>query len=318
MATTERALTLLGLFQSRAVWTAPELAGELGVTERTVRRDIDRLRELGYAIGADRGPAGGYRLRRGQVTPPLLLVDDEAVAVALALRVVGSSALLGDPEPALRALIKLEAMLPAAARARVARLGEAVRTIDLDGPRTDIEVLTTLADGVAQRVQVRLGYTDAKGEVTDRRVEPHRLVAWSRRWYLAAFDLDRDDWRTFRLDRITEVCATTFRFRPRPDEPDLSATLPRRGGASRNRVEVLVDTPIAELEHYSPYVTLEPVDERTTRLSRGTDDPEATARWLLMMPEPIQVVGDDAVIAAVRAMAGRAESMLTALRPYSR
>lgn len=315
MASTERVLTLLGLFQSRgnSVWTAPELAERLGVTDRTVRRDVDRLRELGYTIGADRGHGGGYRLERGQVTPPLLLTDDEAVAVALALRTAGSTGLAGDQESALRALVKLEHVLPARARARVERLG---RAIDTGAPPardpTPVHLLMLLADCTAGRLQARLDYVDRRGAATERRVEPYRLVAWRRRWYLSAYDLDRDDWRIFRLDRVSQARATTFRFTPRPGEPDVAATLGSHHDADayRHRVELLVHAPIADLEGYAPYAVLEAVDARTTRMVSGTDDPARAAQWLLGMPEPVTVVGDEAVRAAVAGLAARVSSLL--------
>lgn len=315
MASTERVLALLGLFQSRgnSVWTAPELAERLGVTDRTVRRDVDRLRELGYAIGADRGHGGGYRLQRGQVTPPLLLTDDEAVAVSLALRTAGSTGLAGDQESALRALVKLEHVLPARARARVERLG---RAIDTGAPPaldpTPVDLLTLLADCAAGRLQARLDYMDRRGAATERRLEPYRLVAWRRRWYLSAYDLDRDGWRTFRLDRVRHVRATTFRFTPRPDEPDVAGSLGSHHDvdAYAHRVELLVRAPVADLEGYAPYATLEAVDARTTRMVSGADDPARAAEWLLRMPEPATVVGDEAVRAAVAALAGKVSALL--------
>lgn len=315
MASTERVLALLGLFQSRPVWTAPELAERLGVTDRTVRRDVDRLRDLGYAIRADRGHGGGYRLQRGQVTPPLLLTDDEAVAVALALRTSGSSGLAGDQEDSLRALVKLEHVLPARARARVERLGAAISAAEpFSGRTVPIDLLTTLADCVAGRVQARLGYLDRRGTATERRVEPYRLVAWSRRWYLSAFDLDRDDWRTFRLDRIQDARATTFRYRPRPGDPDITTALGSHHDPTsyRHRVELLVDAPLAELEGYAPWVTLEAVDGTTTRMVSGTDDPGRSAEWLLRLEHPFRLVGDEAVRAALESMRGRLEGALRA------
>lgn len=299
MATTERVLELLGLFQARPVWTAPQLADRLRVTERTVRRDVERLRELGYAIGADRGPAGGYRLRRGSVVPPLLLTDDEAVAVALCLRTAGLNGLAGQgtADPALTAATKLEAMLPAAARDRVRALAEAIRLPELAGEGVDAELLTGLAGAITRTRQVRLAYVDKFGNATERRVEPHRLVAWSRRWYLSAYDLDRADWRTLRLDRIADVHVTTFGFTRRPNEPNPLVTLATRADLAsyRHRVDLLVEAPLAELEGYASYVTLEPVTETTTRMISGADDPERAALWLLRLEHPFRLVGDTAV-----------------------
>lgn len=302
MATPERILALLGLFQAQPVWTAPELAERLDVTDRTVRRDVERLRELGYAIGADRGPAGGYRLSRGSVVPPVLLTDDEAVAVALSLRTAGASPLLGDPEASLRALVKLEALLPAAAKARIGQLADAIVAPPLGQQSTDIETLTVLADAVAQRVQARLKYVDRRGTASERRVEPHRLVAWHRRWYLSAWDLDRADWRTFRLDRLASARATTFRFTRRPGEPDVVASLSssREVESYGHQLELEVSVPIEELSAYAPYVTLEKIDATTTRLTGGADDPDRAVEWLVSNFEfPARVVGDPAVVAAL-------------------
>ena len=315
MASVERTLALLGLFQSRPVWTAPELAERLGVTDRTVRRDVERLRELGYAIGADRGPAGGYRLRRGTVLPPLLLTEDEAVAVALCLRTAGLNGFVGQgsTEPALRAATKLEAMLPSATRERVRVLAEAISTPELGPESVDAELITELADAVARTRQVRVSYGDRHRIPSQRRLEPHRLVAWGRRWYLSAFDLDRDDWRTFRLDRVAEVHVTTFAFRRRAGEPDLLQTLASRHDLDsyRHRVELEIAAPLAELEGYAPYATLEAVDAGTTRLIAGADDADRAADWLVRVEQPFRVVGDEAVREAVVRLRDRLTSALS-------
>ncbi|MGO0575165.1 helix-turn-helix transcriptional regulator [Ornithinimicrobium panacihumi] len=245
----------------------------------------------------------------------MLLTDDEAVAVALALRTAGSSGLAGDQEDSLRALVKLEHVLPARARARVERLGEAISAAEpFSGRSVPVDLLTTLADCVTGRVQARLGYLDRRGAATERRVEPYRLVAWGRRWYLSAFDLERDDWRTFRLDRIQDARATTFRYRPRPGEPDITTTLGSHHDPSsyRHRIELLVDAPLAELEGYAAYVTLEEVDATTTRMVSGTEDPARAAEWLLRLEHPFRIVGDKAVREALEALRGRLDVALGA------
>ncbi|GLY15939.1 DeoR family transcriptional regulator [Kineosporia sp. NBRC 101677] len=227
LRTTERVLTLLGLLQQRQVWTGPELAERLAVTPRTVRRDVDRLRALGYPVQAGPGAGGGYRLGPGQELPPLLLDDEEAIATAVAL--LAGAGWIGGPsstaqanpdatDATLRALSKLDQVLPARLRQEVRALSEAVESFGGGRTPLDPEALLTLARACRDQVEAGFGYrTGAPEPVSQqRRVEPYRLVASDRRWYLFAFDLDRDDWRTFRLDRMSEVHARTWRFTPRP------------------------------------------------------------------------------------------------------
>ncbi|MCM4077551.1 helix-turn-helix transcriptional regulator [Paractinoplanes hotanensis] len=210
--TTERVLALLGLLQQRRVWTGPELADRLGVTTRTVRRDVERLRTLGYPVHAGQGVGGGYQLGAGQALPPLLLDDEEAIATAVAL-LAGAEG--GDA--ALSALTKLDRVLPVRLRHEVQALAGAVESFGGGRPPVHSEVLMALVR--ACRDEVEAGFTYKGGW---RRVEPYRLVASDRRWYLLAYDLERDDWRTFRLDRMSDVAARTWRFRPR-EAPDAAA-----------------------------------------------------------------------------------------------
>ncbi|MBL7259452.1 helix-turn-helix transcriptional regulator [Paractinoplanes lichenicola] len=222
MGTTERVLALLGLLQQRRVWTGPELAERLGVTTRTVRRDVERLRVLGYPVNAGQGVGGGYQLGAGQALPPLLFDDEEAIATAVALLAGAES---GDA--ALRALTKLDRVLPSRLRHEVRALAESVSSFGGGRPAIDSEALMTLARACRDSVLVRFvyagrgvggrGVSDDGG--TEREVEPYRLVASDRRWYLLAFDLGRDDWRTFRVDRMSEISEKSWRFRPR-EAPD--------------------------------------------------------------------------------------------------
>ncbi|GAB2687845.1 helix-turn-helix transcriptional regulator [Nocardia thraciensis] len=227
--TTERVLTLLGLLQRR-VWTGPELAERLGVTPRTVRRDVERLRTLGYPVHASQGVGGGYRLRAGQDLPPLLLDDEEAIATAVSLLAGAGGAVAGAGDAALRALTKLDRVLPARLRHEVRALSGAVESFGGGRTPVDPEPLMTLARACRDRAEAGFDYPSG-GAVRPRRVEPYRLVASDRRWYLLAFDLDRDDWRSFRVDRMTAVEARTWHFRPRP-VPD-AATYVQEGVASR-------------------------------------------------------------------------------------
>jgi predicted DNA-binding transcriptional regulator YafY len=216
--TTERVLTLLGLLQQRQVWTGPELADRLGVTPRTVRRDVERLRALGYPVHASQGVGGGYQLGPGQNLPPLLLDDEEAIATTVALL---AGAVTGAGDAALRALTKLDQVLPIRLRHDVRALSAAVESFDGGRAPVDPDVLTTLARACRDEVEAGFDYPSGN-EVRRRRVEPYRLVVSDRRWYLLAYDLDRADWRSFRVDRMTEVSARTWRFRPRP-APDAAA-----------------------------------------------------------------------------------------------
>ncbi|MDQ4053827.1 MAG: YafY family transcriptional regulator [Actinomycetota bacterium] len=224
--TTERVLRLLTLLQRRPVWTGPELAAELGVTDRTVRRDAERLRALGYPVNATQGAGGGYQLGAGQALPPLLLDDEEAIATAVSLRLAAGGTVAGASEAALRTLAKLDQVMPPRLRGEVRALQEATATLTGGGVEVDGEVLMTLARSCRDALRVRFEYADRDGEATSRTVEPVQLVATGRRWYLMAWDVDRDDWRTFRLDRMREVVATTWRFRAR-EHPDPVAYVQR-------------------------------------------------------------------------------------------
>lgn len=223
METFERLLTLLTLLQRQATWTSEELAERLGVTTRTVRRDVTKLRDLGYVIDAEAGRYGGYRLLGGQAMPPLALADDEAVAVAVALRGLATSNVSGVDDAAITALAKLEQVLPGRLRERLSALGGAIESIGGPGPDTvDADTLVALAHACRSAERVRIAYTDARGTPSRRDLEPHRLVQAHRRWYLVAFDRGRDDWRTLRVDRIGEVAPQGRRSEPRP-APDVAA-----------------------------------------------------------------------------------------------
>lgn len=219
--TTERALALLNLLQTHRHWSGPDLALRLQVTERTVRRDVERLRELGYRIESTPGAAGGYRLEAGSAVPPLLLTDEEAVAMAIGLRVVAATRLVGGHETTLTALAKLEQVLPTSLRRRVNALADSVRPA---GMRSETAVSTELLGDLAlacrDHERVRFTYTAASGGVTRRRVEPHVLVPADRHWYLLCWDLEKEAWRTFRVDRLAGIEHTRVRFEPRPLTPE--------------------------------------------------------------------------------------------------
>lgn len=227
--TPARLLRLLSLLQTPREWPGSELAERLGVTDRTVRRDIDRLRELGYPVEATMGAAGGYRLVAGSALPPLLVEDDEAVAIAVGLRAAAGYAVAGIEESSVRALTKLEQVLPAKLRRRVRVLGTALALPADTGPLVDPEVLTVLAAAVTNRERVRFTYRDGGGRETRRHTEPVGLAPSRHRWYLVGYDVDRDDWRIYRVDRIERPQPTAARFTPR----DLPATDPAAYVAGR-------------------------------------------------------------------------------------
>ena len=204
---TERVLALLALLQQRQTWSGSELAERLGTTTRTVRRDVDRLRELGYPVNATQGVAGGYRLGAGRALPPLLLDDAEAVAVAVSLRLAAGGTVAGASEAALRALTKLDQVLPSRLRHRVRGIHDSISTLpgSAAAEAVDADALVAIAGACRDQVRLEFAYADRSGAGTQRRVEPYALVATGRRWYLMAYDLDRDDWRTFRLDRIETI-----------------------------------------------------------------------------------------------------------------
>ncbi|GAB2642324.1 helix-turn-helix transcriptional regulator [Kribbella swartbergensis] len=287
--TSARLLKLLTLLQSPRDWTGAELAEKLQVSARTVRSDIERLRGLGYPVDATRGSVGGYRLGAGGTLPPLLLDDDEAVAVVIGLR--RAAGIAGVEEMSLRALTKLEQVLPPRLRRRVNTLASYTVQVpqDRDGPQVDPELLTQLAALCRDREQLRFDYSSHSGASSVRRVEPHRLVNWGRRWYLVAFDLEKQDWRTFRVDRVQPRIPTGPRFTPRelPEGGDVAAYVSRRVSAAawRWRASVVVHLPAAALaDRLTPAVgTVEPLDSETCLLETGADSVESLAVHLSLL-----------------------------------
>ncbi|MET7807915.1 helix-turn-helix transcriptional regulator [Micromonospora chersina] len=252
-ATTERVLRLLALLQRRPSWTAGELAAELGVTDRSVRRDVERLRAVGYPVHATSGVGGGYQLGAGTRLPPLLLDDEEAIATAVSLRLASGGTVAGAGEAALRALAKLDQVMPARLRAEVRAVHGATETLVGPGVEIDAELLVTLARACRDLVRVRFRYPGRDGGERERTVEPVRMVTTGRRWYLMARDVDRDDWRTFRLDRMSGVVATTWRFRAR-EHPDPVAYVQRSvtGSPYRYLARVRVHAPAERVRELVP------------------------------------------------------------------
>lgn len=215
--TSSRTLRLLSLLQGQRYWPGAELAGRLDVSVRTLRRDVDRLRDLGYPVQAQRGVDGGYQLAAGAVLPPLVLDDDEAVALAVGLHAATSSAVAGMAESSVRALTKVVQVMPPRLRRRVDAVRAMTVTARFDdtGPAVDPVTLTTVAQACRDNERLAMAYTSAVGRDSERTVEPHRLVSLGRRWYLVAYDLGRQDWRSFRLDRVKGPHSDGTRYRPR-------------------------------------------------------------------------------------------------------
>ncbi len=304
--TTARLLQLLGLLQAQAVWTGEDLADRLGVTTRSVRRDVDRLRELGYPVQSSRGTGGGYQLGAGRALPPLLLDQEEAVAVAVCLRLAAGGTVAGVGEAALRTMAKLDQVMPAAIRAHVAAVQEATITVDYQGTTVDSDALLTLARAVREHHQARFDYTARDGAASYRRVEPYRLIATGRRWYLMAFDLDREDWRSFRLDRMTEVRPSTFGFTPR-EAPDAEEYI-RRSVHSGWEQEATVRLHCAadEVDEYvARWGTLTAVDDGHCDLRVGAHSLDMMAWWLLRLPTDFEVLDNDELVAAYGRLATR-------------
>lgn len=311
LETSARLLRLLSLLQTPRDWTGSELAGRLGVSPRTVRNDVDKLRELGYPVLATRGPAGGYRLGAGAAMPPLLLDDEEAVAVAVGLRTAAGGAVAGIEDAALRALAKLEQVLPSRLRTRVGMLQSVITPVPaVASALVNPDVLTAIAAACRSRERLRFSYQSHDGTSSDREAEPYQLVNWGRRWYLVAFDVRRGDWRTFRVDRITVRTPGGGRFTPRPlPSDDLATWVSRRVAfaAWRYRATVTVYAPRASvLERIGPYVgTVTGVDEATCLLDTGSDNLETLAVYLGLLGFEFRVESPPELAGHVRELAAR-------------
>lgn len=292
---TTRALRLLALLQSRTVWTGPELGAELGVTVRTVRRDIDRLRAMGYPVLTSAGHGGGYQLGAGRELPPLLLGAREAVAVAVGLRLTATSGLEGLDADALRALAALDRILPPEVRSEVSAVAEAMGVVARPLPAARSEVLLALATAVRDGLRVRVDYERGDGERFERRLEPRRVLSIEGHWYLFAWDLEREDWRTFRLDRMHAVHASTFRITPRPT-PDIEATVRASitHGAYAQDVTVRLLAPYEEIADRVPprTATVTPDGDEACILRAGTatGDLHWIALHLGRIGAPIEVI----------------------------
>ena len=301
--TSARTLRLLSLLEARRYWPGDELAGQLGVSPRTLRRDVDRLREIGYPIDARRGVAGGYQLAAGAALPPLVVDDEEAVALALGLQSAAQGAVEGISEASVRALAKVVQVMPPRLRRRVQALGAMTQPASWDGAGSwergrdsvDPGVLTAVALACRDAERIRFSYTAATGEQTGRHAEPHRLVLLGRRWYLVGYDLGRQDWRSYRLDRLGEPRGTGARFRPRELPADGAAAFVRAGIASARAgydVEVQVDAPAGTVaERIGRWVTVTETGADRCRITMTTDTLDWAVMGLGVMGAEFRVIG---------------------------
>ncbi|MGW5143083.1 helix-turn-helix transcriptional regulator [Nocardia beijingensis] len=295
--TAARLLQLLSLLQTRREWSGPELAARLGVTVRTVRRDVERLRELEYPVVASLGAIGGYRLEAGTALPPLLLDDEEAVAITLGLRGAAQGAIAGIEESAARALVKLQQVLPSRLRRRVDAID--ATTVSLGGPAAgplvDPEVLVVLAAAARDGERIRFRYRDKNDSESSRLAEPHSLVSAGRRWYLVAWDVDRADWRTFRVDRLTAPRPIGIRCSPRALPTEDAAIFVTSQLARSRPVRPVVLRVHASAEALAEAFRVraeevQPLDERTCLLRTSADSLEWTALRIAHLDLDFEVV----------------------------
>jgi predicted DNA-binding transcriptional regulator YafY len=310
LETSARLLRLLSVLQTRRDWTGAELATRLGVTTRTIRNDVERLRGLGYPVEARPGVAGGYRLGSGGALPPLLLDDDEAVAIAIGLRTAASGSIAGIEETSLRALAKLQHVLPSRLRHRVTAFQSYALPVPSRGPRVDLDVLTAIAAACRDQEGLRFDYQAHSGATSRRSVEPYRLLNDRRRWYLVAWDVDRDAWRTFRVDRIDLRTPNGPRYTPRPLPPDdeIAAQLARGVGEAtwRYRARVIVHAPAAHVRARLPIpVDVEPLGDDRCAFEPGSDHPQMLALYLGLLDADFEIVDSPELTAAVGQLADR-------------
>lgn len=309
-STSSRTLRLLSLFQAHRYWSGAELADRLKVSERTLRRDVDRLRELGYPVEAHRGIDGGYELAAGAALPPLAVDDDEAVAVAIGLRAAAQGSVAGIEESAIRALTKIVQVMPPRLRRRVDALNAVtVPAVWGAGPSIDAEVLTAIAQACRDEERMRFSYTAHTGEMTDRHVEPHRLVSLGQRWYLVAYDLSRHDWRSFRLDRLQDPRGTGSRFRPRALPARDAAAFVRDGienAPAMHTIEAVVHAPAAAVRAaLGRWGSIDEIDDERCRLRMTADSLNWPALALGSVGAEFEVVGPPELVEHIREWGAR-------------
>lgn len=312
--TSARLLALLSLLQVRREWTGPELADRLEVGQRTIRRDIEKLRSLGYPIEAAPGVAGGYRLGAGAELPPLLLDDAEAVAVAVGLRSAASGSIAGIEETSVRALAKLEQVLPSRLRRRVSALGNATSAFVVEGPRIDADMLATIAGACRDRTRLRFTYVARDDRTSQRHTEPSAVVHSGYRWYLVAFDLDRDDWRTFRIDRIRGNVRLSERGRQRTVPGGDPAAFVQRQLRSSGTNEpdappgrIRVHAKAAQIARDIPgrWATVEPDGGESCIVTTRGPWSRHFLVWMALLDDPIDILGPPELTAMAGTLATR-------------
>ncbi|MFD0202943.1 MULTISPECIES: helix-turn-helix transcriptional regulator [Saccharothrix] len=310
LETSARLLKLLSLLQVRRDWTGSDLARRLGVDVRTVRRDVDKLRNLGYPVNASPGVSGGYQLGAGAELPPLLLDDDEAVAVAVGLRTAANGSVVGIEETSVRALAKLEQVLPSRLRRRVNALqAHTVALPTTRGTQVDAGTLTAIAGACRDHQRLRFGYAGRDGG-TKRHVEPLGLAHTGRRWYLVAWDVDKADWRTFRVDRIEEEPTLGARFTPRePPADDLASYVSRQLSVAPypHEVRLIMHAPhdVIAARTSAGSAHLERIDDDRTRLTVGVPVLDEVGLWVAMIGVDFEVEGPEELKHHLRATAER-------------
>jgi predicted DNA-binding transcriptional regulator YafY len=308
--TSARLLRLLTLLESRREWSGAQLAERLQISPRTVRNDVARLRELGYPVEATPGVAGGYRLASGAAMPPLLLEDDEAVAVAVALRSSAGGGVSGIEETSVRALVKLEQVFPARLRRRVNALqAYTVAITPTSGPTVDAHALATIAAACRDLEVMRVDYRKQDGTESTRSLEPYRLVHLGRRWYLVAWDRDRTGWRTFRVDRMTLHHPTGPHFAPRelPAE-DIAAYVMRsvRSAPTKYESRVLVSAPAQVIAERVPReIVIEPRDDNSCIVHARSNSIEMLALYLGMLDADFTVTDPPELVERMKTLATR-------------
>jgi len=292
--TSTRLLRLLAMLQARRDWSGQDLASRLEVSTRTIRTDIERLRELGYPVEATPGVGGGYRLGHGTTMPPLLLDDEEAVAVAVALRTTAGAGVTGIEEASLRTLVKLEQLLPSRLRHRIDAMRAATVSVPGAGPTVDSAVLSAIAGAIRASERLRFDYVDHNGRETRRITEPQRLVVWGRRWYLLAWDVDRADWRTFRVDRIKPKIPTGPRFKPRPlTDEDAASYVQRSAGSAtwRYRARIRIHAPLDQVRPLLPLaVDVSSDGPNRCIIQAGSDTPHQLALYIGLLDTDFEIL----------------------------
>jgi predicted DNA-binding transcriptional regulator YafY len=311
--TSSRMLRLLSLLQTHRFWPGAELAERLNISVRTVRRDVDRLRELGYPVDAHRGLEGGYQLAAGAALPPLVLDDDEAVALTIGLRIAAQGAVAGIEDSSVRALAKVSQIMPPQLRRRVDALRSAtvpaVWSTSGDTPIVDAGMLATVAQACRDEERLRFNYTASTGDKSSRNVEPHRLVSLGRRWYLVAYDVRREDWRTFRLDRLDGVRTTGMRFQARQlPAPDAATFVRNAIGTVRPEytVEALVHMPAQAVRNQiGRWATVHELDGERCRIRMVADQLDWPTFALGSLRAEFEIIGPPEMVEHIRDWAAR-------------